>query len=325
MPRSSRLLPNVASLAAAALVCGASAAQEFPSKAIRYVVPFAPGGGVDTLARVTGAKLNTALGQAVVVENRPGGNGILGAELVARAAPDGHTLLITSNSHTYNASLYPKLPYDPFRDFIAVGYVASGPNMLVVHPSLPVRSVKDLLVLARARPKQLTYSSGGIGGGSHLAGELFAALGKVDILHVPYKGIAPAVSELVGGHVSMAFAVVPTVLGHTQAGKLRALAVTSAERSSLLPELPTVAESGLKGFDVFNWYGVFAPANTPGAAVSRVNAELNRIGQMADVKPRLATLGLEVRGGSAEEFGRFLRADWTSWDRIIRELNIRAE
>jgi len=325
MAKPASLLPTVLCLGLASAAALSAHAQEFPSRAVRYVVPFAPGGGVDTTARITGAKLNAALGQPVVIENRPGGNGILGAELVARAPADGHALLITSNSLTYNASLYPKLPYDPFKDFVAVAYVASGPNMLVAHPSLPVRSVKELIALARARPKQLTYSSGGIGGGSHLAGELFGAMAKAEIVHVPYKGIAPAVSELVGGHVSISFAVVPTVLGHTQAGKLRALAVTTLERSTLLPDLPSVAEAGLKGFDVFNWYGVFAPAATPAATVNRLNAELNKIGQMADVKPRLATLGLEVRSNSAAEFGQFLRADWTKWDRIIRDLNIRAE
>ncbi|MCC6533017.1 MAG: tripartite tricarboxylate transporter substrate binding protein [Burkholderiales bacterium] len=309
----------------AAAYAGPTGAQTYPSKPIRYVVPFAPGGGVDTVARVTGARLNAAWGQPVVVENRAGANGILGAELVARSPADGHTLLISSNSQTYNASLYSKLPYDPFKDFAAVSYLATATNLLIVHPSLPVRSVKQLIALARAKPNELTYSSGGVGGGSHLAGELLKSMAKVDILHVPYKGIAPAVSELVGGHVTFSFAVVPASLPHVQAGRLRAIAVSSAARSSLVPELPTVAEAGLPGFDVFSWYGTFVPSGTPRGIVEKLNGEFTKMVQVPEVKSKLAGLGLEVKSGSPEEFARFLKADFDTWDKIIRGIGIRVE
>ena len=309
----------------AATIVGAAGAQTYPSKAIRYVVPFAPGGGVDTVARVTGAKLNTAWGQTVIVENRAGANGILGAEFVAKSAPDGHTILICSNSQTYNASLYSKLPFDSFKDFAPISYLATATNLLIVHPSLPVRSVKELIALARAKPDQLTFSSGGLGGGSHLAGELLKSIANIGIIHVPYKGIAPAVSELVGGHVTFSFAVVPAALPHVQTGRLRAIAVSSAERSSLVPDLPTVAESGLKGFDVFSWYGTFAPAGTPRSVIERLNSEFTKIVQMQDVKAKLASLGLEVKSGTTEEFATFIKADFDVWDKIIRGIGIRVE
>jgi tripartite-type tricarboxylate transporter receptor subunit TctC len=310
---------------AASLCVHDATAQTYPSKPIRIVVPFAPGGGVDTVARVTGAKLSEALGHTVLVDNRAGANGILGAELVAKSPPDGHTMLLCSNSQTYNVSLYSKLPYDPFKDFLPISYLASATYLLIVHPSLPVRSVKELVALARAKPDQLTYSSGGVGGGSHLAGELLKSIAKIDIVHVPYKGIAPAVSELVGGHVTFSFAVVPAALPHVQAGKLRAIAVSSAQRSSLVPDLPTVAESGLPGFDVFSWYGTFAPAGTPKAVVERLNSEFSKIVQMQDVRSKLGGLGLEVKRGTPQEFERFLKADFELWDKIIRGIGIRVD
>lgn len=303
--------------------CTLALAQTYPTKAIRYVVPFAAGGGVDTLARVVGAKLNAAWNVPVIVENRPGAGGNIGTEHVARSAPDGYTLLMTPNSHAYNASLYSKPPYDPVKDFAPISLIATSPFLLVVHPSLPVKTVRELIALAKARPKDLAYSSGGVGGGSHLAGELFSSMAKVDMVHVAYKGIAPAVSDLVGGHVSLSFSVVPPAIPHIKTGRLRALAVSSAARSALLPELPTVAESGLKGYDAFSWYATLVPAGTPQAVINKLNSEIVRSVQAPDVKAKLAGIGLEVKTSSPEEFAQFMINDWKVWEKVIRSLGIR--
>lgn len=305
-------------------VCSLTFAQSYPTRAIRYVVPFAAGGGVDTLARVVGAKLNAAWNVPVVVENRPGAGGNIGTELVAKSPPDGYTLLMTPNSHAYNASLYSKPPYDPVKDFAPISLIATSPFLLVVHPSLPVKTIKELIALAKARPKELAFSSGGVGGGSHLAGELFNSMAKVDIVHVAYKGIAPAVADLLGGHVSLSFSVVPPAYPHIKTGKLRALAVSSATRSELMPEIPTIAESGLKGFDAFSWYATLAPVGTPQAVINKLNGEIVKSLHMPDVKQKLASVGLEVKTSTPDEFGQFMIKDWAIWDKIIRSLGIRA-
>lgn len=300
-------------------------AQTYPAKTIRYVVPFAPGGATDTLARVVGQKLNSAWGVPVIVENRPGAGGNLGTEVVAKAPADGHTLLMAINSHAINASLYSKLPYDPIKDFAPVTLVATSPNVLVVHPALPAKSVKELIALARARPGELTYASAGAGSGAHLAGELFKTMTKVKMLHVPYKGAGALIVELVGGQVSMSFVALPVAHPFMQAGKLRALAVTSASRSSLVPKIPAVAESGLSGFDVVSWFGTLAPAGTPRDVIAKLNTEIAKILQMPDVKERMNALGLELHGGSAEEFGKFIKADWAQWDKVIKSIGIRLD
>jgi tripartite-type tricarboxylate transporter receptor subunit TctC len=304
-------------------VAGAALAQTYPVKPIRYVVPFAPGGGVDTLAREVGAKLNAEWGVPVIVENRPGAGGNIGTEFVAKAAPDGYTVLMTTNSHAYNASLYANAPYDPLKDFAPLTLVATSPFLLVVHPSLPARNVKELIALAKAKPGALTYSSGGAGGGSHLAGELFSTLAGIKMVHVPYKGIAPAIADLLGGHVSLSFSVVPPAIPHVKTGKLRALAVSTSTRSALLPDLPTIAEAGLKGYEAMSWYATLAPAGTPQAIVNRLNSEIIKILQAPDVRSKLAGLGLEVRTTSPEELAAFMSADWKAWDKIIRALGIR--
>jgi tripartite-type tricarboxylate transporter receptor subunit TctC len=311
-------------LAVLALAAGPLCAQAYPTRTIRYVVPFAAGGGVDTLARVVAAKLNAAWNVPVVVENRPGAGGNIGTEIVAKAPPDGYTLLMAPNSHAYNASLYSKPPYDPVRDFAPITFVATSPFLLVVHPSLPVRTVKELIALAKARPKELAYSSGGLGGGSHLAGELFTSMARIDMVHVPYKGIAPAVSELVGGHVSLSFAVVPAAYPHIQTGRLRALAVSSAARSTLFPDLPTISEAGLKGFDAFSWYATFAPTGTPEAVITKLNGEIVKSLHSPDVKAKLSGIGLEVRTSNPDEFRDFMIRDWKVWDKVIRSLGIQA-
>ena len=301
------------------------AAQGYPSKPIRYVVPFPPGGATDTLARVIGAKLSDAWGVPVVVENRPGAGGNVGTDLVAKSAPDGHTLLMAVNSHAINASLYSKLPYDPIKDFVPVILVATTPNVLVVNPSVPANSVQELIALAKARPGTLTFASAGAGSGAQLAGELFKALAKVDLTHVPYKGAAPAMTDLVGGQVSMSFIVYPVASPQIQAGKLRTLAVTSLGRSSLVPNVPAISEAGLTGFDVVSWFGTLVPAGTPPAVVSRLNAEIGRSLQAPDVKEKMNAQGLELRGGTPAQLDAFIKADWDVWDKLIKSLGIRLD
>jgi tripartite-type tricarboxylate transporter receptor subunit TctC len=318
------------SYAAGALGClllamnAVACAQAYPAKAIRYIVPFAPGGGVDTLGREIGTRLNVAWNVPVVVDNRPGAGGNIGTELVAKAPADGYTLLMTTNSHAYNASMYANPPYDPVKDFAPITLVATSPFLLVVHPSVPARNVKEVIALAKAKPKQLAYSSGGVGGGSHLSGELFCSMAKIEMLHVAYKGIAPAVADLLGGHVSLSFSVVPPAIPLVKAGKLRAIAVSTATRSSLLPELPTISESGLPGYAALSWYATFAPAGTPPAVIAKLNTEIVKILQTPEVKSKLGGFGLEVKGSTPEEFAQFMAEDWKAWDKVIRALNIRA-
>ena len=297
-------------------------AQTYPAKPVRYVVPFAPGGGVDTLARELSAKLSAAWNVPVVVENRAGAGGNIGTEFVAKSPPDGYTLLMTTNSHAYNASMYAKPGYDPVKDFAPITLVATSPFLLVAHPSVPAKTVKELIALAKARPGELTYSSGGAGGGSHLAGELFKSMAGVNIVHVSYKGIAPAVTDLLGGHVSLSFSVVPPAIPHVKTGRLRAIAVSTATRSSLLPEVPTISEAGGKGYSALSWYATFAPAGTPAAVIARLNADVAKSLQAPDVKAKLAGLGLEVRTTTPEEFAAFMLNDWKAWDKVIRSLGI---
>jgi tripartite-type tricarboxylate transporter receptor subunit TctC len=289
------------------------------------VVPYAPGGGTDVLTRVIAEKLSGAWNVPVIVDNRPGAAARIGTEIVARSQPDGYTMLMAINSHALNASLYSKLPYDPIKDFSPVIFAATSPNVVVLHPSTPAQSVSELIALARSKPGKLSYSSGGPASGSNLAGELLKMMAKVDILEVPYKGAAPAVNDLVGGQVSMSFVVLQSALPHITSGRLRAIAVTSKERSSLLPKLPTVAESGLKGYDVSSWYGTFAPAGTPAPIIEKWNAEVSRILRMPDVEKKLSSLGMEVKGGTAEEFAQFVREDWAFWDKVIKTLGIRLD
>ena len=320
--KSTRLLCGMLLVAGFA---GLASAQTYPTKAIRFVVPYAPGGGTDVLTRVIAEKLSGAWNVPVIVDNRPGAAARIGTEIVARSQPDGYTMLMAINSHALNASLYSKLPYDPIKDFSPVIFAATSPNVVVLHPSTPAQSVSELIALARSKPGKLSYSSGGPASGSNLAGELLKMMARVDILEVPYKGAAPAVNDLVGGQVSMSFVVLQSALPHITSGRLRAIAVTSKERSSLLPKLPTVAESGLKGYDVSSWYGTFAPAGTPAPIIEKWNAEVSRILRMPDVEKKLSSLGIEVKGGTAEEFAQFVREDWAFWDKVIKTLGIRLD
>jgi tripartite-type tricarboxylate transporter receptor subunit TctC len=308
-------------IAGAALVTLAShaAAQSFPSRPVRIIVPLAAGGPGDVLARAVGQKLSESLGQPVVIDNRPGANTNVGAEVVAKAAPDGHTLLATASTLTINPSLYASLPYDPIRDFAPVTLIATTPLMLVVHPSLPVRSVKELIALAKAKPSQLLYGSAGNGSTLHLAGEMFNTLAGVKLTHVPYKGVTGAFSDLLGGQISLMFPGTPIALPQAQAGKLRALGTTGSKRTPAAPELPTIAEAGVPGYEVSVWYGILAPAGTPPAIVNRLHTEVSRIVQLPDIKERWAVLGAEPVSNAPDQFAAFLKADLGKWAKVVRE------
>ncbi len=302
-------------------------AQTYPTKPIRIIVPFAPGGGADILARLLGPKLSDSWGQPVIVDNRAGAGGIVGTEMVAKAPGDGYVLAMGYiGTHAINPSLYPKLSYDPVKDFAAVALVASIPSILVVHPSVPAKSVQELIALAKSKPGELNYGSGGVGTAPHLAGELFNTMAGVKMVHIPYKGSGPALTELLGGHVSLMFNTMIQTIPHVKAGKLRGLAVTCAKRSAAMPELPTIAESGLPGYEMVGWFGILAPAGTPNEIVTRLNTEINKILNMTDVKDRLATLGSEPTGiTTPEQFGTFIKAEITKWAKVVKESGMKPE
>ena len=294
-------------------------AQAYPAKPIRIVVPFPPGGATDILARAVAQKLTDAWGQAVVVDNRPGAGGNIGSELVAKAAPDGYTLEMgTVGTHAINASLYAKMPYDHVKDFAPVILVAGVPNVLVVNPSLPVSSVQELIAYAKANPGKLNFASSGNGTSIHLAGELFKVMAGVQMTHIPYKGSAPALQDLIGGQVQLMFDNLPPSLPHIKAGKLRALAVTSATRSSALPDTPTIAESGLPGFEASSWFGVLAPAGTPPAIIAKLNGEIAAWLASAEAKERMLALGANIGGGSPEDFARHIAAETAKWQKVVK-------
>ena len=303
-----------------------SAAQNYPSKPIRMICPFAPGGGSDFIGRIVGKQINDALGQPLVIENRGGAAGAIGAELAARATPDGYTLLLGSAGPlTIQPGLSARLPYDPLRDFAPVTVVTSMPFVLVVHPSLPVKSVPELLALARAKPGQLNFGSPGNGSTTHLSTELLKMLANVDVVHVPYKGVAPALAELVGGQVQFMAGDMSTVMPQVKAGRLRALAVTGAQRSTIVPELPTVAESGVPGYAASGWFGVLAPAATPRGIVTRLNDVIVKGLTSAEARERLAALGGEVVANTPAEFTAYLRADLEKWSKLIRAIGLKPE
>jgi tripartite-type tricarboxylate transporter receptor subunit TctC len=306
------------------IAIGAFAQPSYPSKPVRMVVAFAPGGIADFAARSISQRLAEALGVPVVVENRAGAGGIIGTELVAKSPPDGYTLLVTSISHTINPSVTKNLPYDTQRDFAPVMLIADAPNILVVHPSLAVNSLPDLVDLARRRPGQLSYASSGIGTSTHLCGELFKAMTQIDMLHVPYKGGGPAVADLMGGQVQLMFATLPTVLGHIRAGKLRGLGVTGAQRFAGAPDFPTIAEAGLAGYEVSGWSGMFTPAGTPRAAIDRLAAETARILQEPALKERFLAQGAEPAVKMPDEFAAFVAAEIAKWKKVVEASGMRA-
>jgi len=301
-------------------------AQTWPAKPIRMLVPFPPGGGVDYAARIVGKHLSDRLGQPVVIENRAGANGIIALEALKAAPADGYTLGTVSNGPlVINPSMYLKLPYDPVRDFAAIGRLVNFPLLLVAHPSVPAKSVPELIALAKARPGALTYSSPGVGNGSHLAGELFASMATITLVHVPYKGTAPAATALLAGDVSLAFSSIPTVLPHVRAGKLRALAVGDAVRVPSLPEYPTIAESGVAGYEAFSWAGVIAPAGTPPDVVKRVNAEVGQILRQKALVEQLAAEGTIPMPDTPEEFSAYIKSELVKWAAIVKLANIKPE
>ncbi len=316
MWRRLSLVMSTALLASAAMP-GANATEAYPSRPIRMIVPYATGGNADILGRVIGQGLTSALGQQVVIDNRPGANGVIGTDLAAKAPPDGHTLLFVATGHATNPSLYGKLPFDPVRDFTPVGLTSRTPLLLAVTPSLPARSVKELIAIAKNRPRELSFASAGNASSAHLAGALFNTLAGVKIVHVPYKSIAQATIDLIGGRMQVIFPSITSVLPHVKAGKVRALAITSAKRSALVPELPTVAESGVPGYEAAIWNGVLAPAATRGAIVRRLNAALVATTQSTDVKERITSMGADATSSTPEAFAAFIRSEIAKWGRII--------
>ncbi len=303
----------------------ATAADVYPSKTIRLVVPFAPGGGSDIVARLLSPKMTEALGQTVVVDNRAGASANLGAAVVAKAAPDGYTLLLANANYTINPSLFKSLPFDPVREFAPVALLANVTNVLAIHPSIPAKSVKELISFAKAHPGQLNFASPGNGTSSHLAGELFRQVAKIEVVHIPYKGATPAITDLIAGQVSFTMASVLSVLPYAKQGRLRMLAVTTAKRSGALPDIPTISEAGLPGFEVSNWYGILATGGTPRPAVDRLNSELARIARVPDLAEKLAAQGADPATGTPEEFERFIQAELKKWSAVVRSAGINPE
>ncbi len=311
---------------ATALAAPQLAAQQFPSKPIRVVVPFPPGGIADLYGRQVGARMAQTFGQQVIIDNRPGAGGNIGADIVAKSAADGYTLVIGNiGSHAVNSALFSKMPYDPVRDFSPIALLLIADGLLVVHPSLPVKTVKELITLARAKPGDLNFASAGAGTASHLAGELFNNMAKVKMTHVPYKGNVPAITDLLSGQTSMLFATLATVLPQAQAGRLRPVAVLGEARSKAIPEIPTLAESGLKGFAVDNWVGYFAAANTPAAVVSRINAEVLRVMQLPEIQEQLPKQGLSFKPTTPQQFADFVRAEKDKWGQLVKTAGIKAD
>ena len=301
-------------------------AQGYPNKPVRMIVGFPPGGGTDVVARVIGAQLQEWWGQAVTVENRPGATGTIGADVVAKSAPDGYTLIMGHvNSTGIAPNLFAKLPYDPIKDFSGVAYVGYVPNVLAVHPSVAATSVKELVELAKSKPGAMNYASSGNGSTQHLAGEMFKQLTGTSIVHVPYKGSGDAIKDLLGGTVNMNFDTMPPVLPHIQSGRLRGLAISTPRRLPQLPEVPTFAEVGITGFDVANWYGVMAPSATPREIVARLNADINKAMQVPQVRSRLEAVGTQLREMSTAEFDAYMRAEVTKYAKLIKDANIRIE
>lgn len=313
----------VAVMLSGGAVGSAARAQAYPAKPVRIIVPFAPGGPNDILARLIGQKLTEAWGQQVIADNRPGGGTVIGTELVAKSPPDGYTLLMVSTSHTSNPSLR-KMPYDPIRDLEPVILVASGPNVVLAHPSVPAKSLKELIAVAKARPDQVTYGSGGLGTSTHLSGAMVGLMGGVKMVHVPYKGAGPATIDLLSGQITWMVGTILPSMPHIRSGRLRALAVTGAQRSPVLPDVPPVADT-LPGFEASSWYGVAAPGGTPKDVVAKLNQEIARMLNSAELRERLAHEGAEVMGGSPQEFGRFYRAEIDKWAKVIRAAGIRLE
>ncbi|HZQ63505.1 MAG TPA: tripartite tricarboxylate transporter substrate binding protein [Casimicrobiaceae bacterium] len=318
------LIVVVASLFAAMPVAWGQAS--YPTKPIRLIVPFPPGGATDILARAVGQRWTQALGQAVVVENRPGAGGNIGSDIVAKSAPDGYTLLMgTVGTHAINPSLYPRMPYDHIKDFAPVILVAAVPNVMEVNPSVPAHTVQEFIAYAKANPGKVNFASSGSGTSIHLSAELFKVMTGIEMTHVPYKGSAPALTDLMGGQVQVMFDNLPPSLPHIKAGKLRAIAVTSATRAPALPDVPTIAESGVPGYEASSWFGVLAPAGTSPAIIARLNSEVATWLATPEAKERMLSLGANPIGGSPEDFAAHIRAETAKWAKVVRASGAKAE
>ena len=323
--------PRIATLLAALVAASGAyaphaSAQQYPVKPIRVVVPFPPGGIADLYGRTVGARMTQSWGQQVIIDNRPGAGGNIGADIVAKSPGDGYTLLIGNiGTHAVNSALFSKMPFDPVRDFSPIALLLIADGLLVVHPSLPVKSTKELIALARAKPGELTFASAGAGTAGHLAGELFSSMAKVKMTHVPYKGNVPAITDLLSGQTSMLFATLATVLPHAQTRRLRPLAVLGATRSKAIPEIPTLDESGLKGFAVDNWVGFFAAAGTPPAVVGKLNAEILRVMRLPEVQEQLPKQGLSFTATTPQQFADFVKAEKDKWGELVRAVGIKTD
>lgn len=303
----------------------ASAHAQYPTRTIRFILPFPPGGGTDTMGRAISNRLGEALGQQVVVDNRGGGGANIGAELAAKAPPDGHTLFMMTQTHTVNATLYRNLGYNLVRDFAPVTHLGGTAYVVVVHPSVPVKSVKELIALAKSRPGELTHSSSGSGSGPHLAGELFKSMAGAKMLHIPYKGGGPSVIALVAGEAMVGFTTTPSCINQIKAGRLRGLAVSTAQRSPYLPELPTVADAGVPGYETSAWYAMLVPTGTPAEVIARLNSESARALTLADVKARLDATGMVPQSSTTEELRKLIHEEIEKWGKVVRALDLRVE
>ncbi|MDB5927915.1 MAG: hypothetical protein JWN13_6851 [Betaproteobacteria bacterium] len=306
-------------------VCGFAAAQSYPGKPVRMLVPFPPGGGTDYTARLISQKLTEIWGQQVIVDNRPGASTTIASEIVAKAPADGYTLIMGSTNHTINPSLYPRIPYDTIKDFAPVTVAVTASYVLVVHPSLPAKTVKELIALARARPAEINYASSGSSGPQHIAGELFKLMAKVDMTHVPYKGGGPAVVALLGGHVQAQFSTPVSALPHVRTGKLRALGVTSLKRSDAIPEVPTISEAALPGYEAVTWWGILAPARTPREIVNKIHADTVKALQMPDTLEKLAREGVNPAGTTPEQFATMIQDEMVKMAKIVKAANMKID
>ena len=312
-------------VSAAAIAVAPAAQAQYPAKPLRLIVPFPPGGGTDAMARVLAPKLGESIGQQVVVDNRGGAGATIGTEIAAKSAPDGYTLLLMTITNAIGMSLYPNLKYDLVRDFAPITRLATTPHVIVVHPSVPVKTVKELIALAKARPGALAYSSSGTGTAAHLGGEYFASLTGTKMLHVPYKGGGPSVAALVGGEVAVGFTTLPSVIGQIRAGRLRAIAMMTAQRSPSLPDLPTVQDAGIANYDVGSWYGLSAPAGTPREVITRLHDATVKLMVLPDTKERLANSGFEVITSTPEVYGEFVRVEVVRWAKVVQASGAKAD
>ena len=315
----------VAAAAAIALFAGDVSAQSFPSRPMKIVVPATPGGGIDIIARMVGEKISVSLGQPVVIENKPGASNNLGTDFVAKSAPDGYTMVIVASSHATNKSMFKSLPYDPVKDFEPVVYTHVIPLLLAIHPAIPAKTVQELIVWIKANPDKANYASSGPGSSLHMAAELFMNMSGTKMLHIPYKGSSAAHPDLMGGRTAMIFDTISAIQQHVNSGAVRGIAVTTLERSPAAPDLPTISEAGLKGYDATTWGGILVPAGTPKDVVAKLNTAINAALQMDDVKAKLTSVGIQIQGGTPEKFGQVIQSEVDKWAKLVKEAGIQPE